>query len=77
MDRSLSLTAQVMSGKLGLDVVVEINVIIPEGTTTSILCMISLLNMQYLLPLIYDSTLLQMNQILSLVVVNFSPLVRP
>ena len=75
MDRSLNLTAEVMFGELGLDVVVGVNMISPEGTTASILCMTSI---KYAVSAtIFASILFQMNQILSLAVVNFSPLVRP
>lgn len=46
VDRSLSLTAKVVDGELGLDVFVGVNVI---GNSTGILCMIILypLNEQY------------------------------
>lgn len=44
VNRSLSLTAKVVDGELGLDVFVGVNVI---GNSTGILCMIYPLNEQY------------------------------
>lgn len=66
VDRSLSLTAKVVDGELGLDVFVGVNVI---GNSTGISCMIILypLNEQYYI--------LQINQILKFAVVKFSHLV--
>ena len=68
VNRSLSLTAKVVDGELGLDVFVGVNVI---GNSTGILCMIYPLNEQYY----FFRCFLQINQILKFAVVKFSHLV--
>ena len=72
VDRSLNLTFGMISGELGLDLLVEL-VLVPGGTATSILRMHDIL--VKLTVTVFDS-IFQMKQILCITVDNFSPLVR-